>query len=354
MKKTIFISIATLTAAIMSAQTVNVHFTNGQTIRYNSSNVDYVDFSEKEPDPTITAGQVVDLGLSVLWASCNLGAESPEEYGNYYAWGETKTKGNYNLGNYSYYDDNLKRYTSIGDNISGTEYDAANVNLGSDWRIPTKDEIQELIDMCTCEWTQISGVNGFKFTGSNGNSIFMPASGEMVTSNCMYGNEYLHYWSSNASSDSDVYGMTNTENPIIVGWFSKWEGRPIRPVTTNPNAAGTPIDHSQDNIVTSNVTAHFLGGAVMEINGLIQSGSQLNVQLTNGSEENITLIKLQLIDSNTMAEGNNLLTEEVPVAAGTKAAYTITVGALGIYNPIVRFTYRYNNKSYTAEAKWSN
>lgn len=177
MKKYILLVAAVMCQLAAQAQTVNVHFKNGQKIQFPSVNVDYVDFSEKAPDPTVSAGAVVDLGLSVYWCSCNVGAESPEEYGDYYAWGETKPKNSYTEENYSYYNNDTKVYTDIGENISGTEYDAATVNLGSDWRMPTKAELQELLDKCTWEWTQINSVNGYKVTAENGNSIFIPAAG---------------------------------------------------------------------------------------------------------------------------------------------------------------------------------
>ena len=153
MKKFILLVAAVMCQLAAQAQTVNVHFKNGQKIQFPSVNVDYVDFSEKAPDPTVSAGAVVDLGLSVYWCSCNVGAESPEEYGDYYAWGETKPKSSYRRENYSYYNTETETYTDIGENISGTEYDAATVNLGSDWKMPTKDEFQELLDNCTWEWT---------------------------------------------------------------------------------------------------------------------------------------------------------------------------------------------------------
>ena len=145
MKKYILTLALATAQMVLMAQTVNVHFKNGQTINYPSDNVDYVDFSEKTPSPTLTAGAVVDLGLSVYWASCNLGAEKPEESGDYYAWGETKPKSNYSEYNYSYYDANTTVMTDIGNDISGTQFDAATVNLGSDWRMPTKIEMKDNI-----------------------------------------------------------------------------------------------------------------------------------------------------------------------------------------------------------------
>ena len=214
MKKVILSIISVAFAANLSAQTVNVHFKNGQIIEYPSSNVDYVDFSAKASDPTLSAGQVVDLGLSVYWASCNLGAENPEEYGDYYAWGETKPKSRYTEENYSYYDANTAQYINIGDDISGTQYDAATVNLGSDWRMPTKSEMQELVDKCTWEWTQVNGVNGNIVTGPNGNSIFLPAAGFSAGIKI---NEHLYYSTSTKGSSVGVcYIYKQTGLPIII------------------------------------------------------------------------------------------------------------------------------------------
>lgn len=356
MKKVILSIISVAFAANLSAQTVNVHFKNGQIIEYPSSNVDYVDFSAKASDPTLSVGQVVDLGLSVYWASCNLGAEKPEEYGDYYAWGETKPKSSYSEANYSYFNNDTKVYTDIGEDISGTEYDAATVNLGSDWRMPTKDEMQELADKCSWEWTQINSINGFKVTGTNGNSIFIPAAG-FAGFDRLRQNEYTYYYSStrnNSTVENVKYLWTsNTYKPRVSNSF-RYYGYPIRPVTSNPNASsGTPTDHSQDHLVTDKVKASFLGGAYSSINGKIQSGSQLNVRFSNGSSEAVTLTKIQLSDAATGSEGNNMLNSEVEVAAGEAKGYTVTVGAGGLTTPVIRFTYRYNNKNYVAEATWN-
>jgi len=351
MKKYILSIVLTTLQIVAVAQTVNVHFKNGQQIQFNSANVDYVDFSVKAPDPTVSAGTVVDLGLSIYWCSCNVGAESPEEYGNFYAWGETKTKSSYSQDNYSYYDKDKAKYIDIGDDIAGTEYDAATVNLGSDWRMPTKVEIQELLNNCSWEWTQIKGVNGYKVTGPNSNSIFLPAAGWYL-STLINVNKDLYYIS------SDCYGLVNNGNnttkPVCLGQKDyKGRGYSIRPVTTNPNAGGTPTDHSQDHLVTDKVTASFTGGAYSSINGKIQSGSQLNVRFSNGSSETVTLTKIQLGDAATGSEGNNMLNSEVEVAAGEAKNYTVTVGAGGLTTPVIRFTYRYNKKNYVAEATWS-
>ena len=353
MKKVILSIILVAFAANLSAQTVNVHFKNGQQIQYPASSVDYVDFSEKAADPAVSAGQVVDLGLSVYWASCNLGAESPEEYGDYYAWGETKPKSSYYTKNYSFYNAELDQIVDIGENISGTEFDAATVNLGKDWRMPTKTEIQELINNCTWEWTLVSGVRGYKVTAKNGNSIFLPAAGFKSDTQHYAKNTGLYYPSSVQSSLNNCYYLHGNSSSHYNSTVDKYMGLSIRPVTTNPNASGNPVDHSQDHLVTDKVKASFLGGAYSSINGKIQSGSQLNVRFSNGSSETVTLTKIQLGDAATGSEGNNMLNSEVEVAAGEAKSYTVTVGAGGLTTPVIRFTYRYNKKNYVAEAIWN-
>lgn len=354
--KKIILSIALATIQLITvAQTVNVHFKNGQTIQYPSDNVDYVDFSVKAPDPTVSAGTVVDLGLSVYWASFNLGAESPEEFGDYYSWGETKPKTSYYTKNYSFYDADKDQIFDIGDDISGTEYDAATVNLGSDWRMPTKDEIQELINNCSWEWTEIAGIRGYKVTANNGNSIFLPAAGWKSDTQHYEKNTRLYYSCSTQSPYSVQYQyLLNCDSyNKSLSTNNKYTGKVIRPVTSNPNAGGGPVDHSQDHLVTDKVSASFLGGAYSSINGRIQSGSQLNVRFSNGSSETVTITKIQLGDAETGSEGNNMLNSEVEVAAGEAKSYTVTVGAGGLKTPVIRFTYRYNKKNYVAEATWN-
>ena len=120
----------------------------------------------------INGHEYVDLGLSVKWATCNVGASSPTEYGNYYAWGETTTKSEYTKKN------SKTCGISMGDISGNSSYDAARTNWGGSWRLPTKAECQELLDNCKSEWTTVSGVRGRRFTSKkNGRSIFLPAAG---------------------------------------------------------------------------------------------------------------------------------------------------------------------------------
>ena len=150
--------------------------------------------------------EAVDLGLSVKWASCNVGASSPEEYGGYYAWGETEEKSDYGWDTYRYYNSSTGDFDYIGSNISGISYDVAHVKWGGGWRMPTRDEIEELCEKCSWEWTSVNGVWGQKVTGPNGNSIFLPAAG----CRCGSGTEvysrgsYGFYWSGTLYEDSSI------------------------------------------------------------------------------------------------------------------------------------------------------
>ncbi len=99
----------------------------------------------------------VDLGLSVKWATCNLGASSPSDMGERYAWGETKTKSDFTWSNYLYYNSTSGSVVNIGSDIAGTDYDAAKAQLGSNWRMPSKAECQELVSKCTFKTVTIDG-----------------------------------------------------------------------------------------------------------------------------------------------------------------------------------------------------
>ena len=127
--------------------------------------------------------QEVDLGLpsGKIWAGWNIGATSPEEYGDYFSWGETQPKSNYTFDSYMHTEYSPQTYNhdyvNIGCEISATKYDAAQYMWGSDWRMPTKTELEELVYECTWEDFEYKGVKGFLITGPNEVSMFLPAAG---------------------------------------------------------------------------------------------------------------------------------------------------------------------------------
>lgn len=166
-------------------------------------------------------GEWIDLGLpsGLLWRAYNLGATSPEGYGNYYAWGETSTKSVYTWETYIYgdYDStwHLYKYNTFDgygtvDNRTTLEAmdDAATAALGSGARIPTKAEWQELLDNTTAEWTTVNNVNGRKFTGTNGNSLFLPAAGYRSGSEPDYAGEGGYYWASSLYESDPRYAWS--------------------------------------------------------------------------------------------------------------------------------------------------
>ena len=160
----------------------------------------------------------VNLGLpsGLLWASCNVGATCPEDYGDYYAWGETQTKSVYNWGNYrygqgshqltKYCDDPNYGANGYTDNLTTLQPgdDAATANLGNGARTPTKAEWEEMVNNTTHIWTNQNGVNGWKFTAPNGNSIFLPAAGDFVSTLHDAG-AAGHYWTSTLGTDGPDY-----------------------------------------------------------------------------------------------------------------------------------------------------
>ena len=161
--------------------------------------------------PDANHPHVIDLGLpsGTKWACCNVGASAPEQYGNYYAWGETKPKDVYGFQSYQYGSskDNL---VDIGLDIAGTSYDAATANWGAPWRMPSLDQIVELCENCSYTWTTQNGVEGGKFTGSNGGTVFIPAAGYRGDSGLHEASTIGMYWSSINGSGlggDPYYGM---------------------------------------------------------------------------------------------------------------------------------------------------
>lgn len=205
MKKIILLSIILAGAGVAGAQTkvMRIHHSNGTSETMTVTDVTKITFEDEgnaDIDPTT---QMVDMGLSVKWAAWNVGATSPDQYGDYFAYGEVKPKSDYTLLNYEwlYYGyldgedlDEWEYYLKLGANITGTNYDAAHVNWGDKWRMPSRAEWQELFNNSTKLWTSVNGVEGARFTSNiNGNSIFIPAAGNKFdgqethqTTNCMY------------------------------------------------------------------------------------------------------------------------------------------------------------------------
>lgn len=199
--------------------------------------------------PTPDEHDWVDLGLpsGTLWATMNVGASSPEEFGDYFAWGETAPKNKYSWNTYKWCngsENTLTKYcteSSYGTVDNKTELeledDAAYVNWGPLWRMPSMDQQEELRDMCTWQWTTRNGVNGYLITGPNGGSLFLPAAGVLVE----HGNQDIgscgYYWSHSLyeESPSNVGRMYYYSGGMACGYRHRSFGMTVRPVRVSQN-----------------------------------------------------------------------------------------------------------------------
>ena len=179
----------------------------------------------------------VDLGLSVKWATCNVGANAPEEYGDYFTWGETSTRSDYSSSNCPTYRLSISQLQTQG-YIDGegnltSQYDAATANCGGDWRMPTVAELEELHNNCIWTWTTQNGVNGYKVVGPNGNSIFLPAAGYRNGSSLNNAGGSGNYWSSSPYEDysnSRAFGLYFDSDNLFTNYFFRDYGKSVRPV----------------------------------------------------------------------------------------------------------------------------
>lgn len=182
----------------------------------------------------------INLGLpsGTKWASCNIGATRPEAFGDYYAWGEVSAKSVYDWSTYTHCDGTIESCHNIGSDICGTQHDAAHVKWGRKWQIPISDQIKELIDNCRYEWTQFNGVNGGRFTGPNGNSIFLPAAGYrddsslINTTGCIDVSYFAEYLSGSQISPFIEYAFCLQINDCGAEWrnTARCNGNVIRAV----------------------------------------------------------------------------------------------------------------------------
>lgn len=194
----------------------------------------------------------VDLGLpsGTLWATCNVGASAPEEYGDYFAWGETEPKdyyywdtykwcnGSYNMMT-KYCTNSTYGYNGFVDNKTelDPEDDAAYVNLGPSWRMPTKEQQRELYEKCSSVWTTQNGVNGRLFTGPNGNTLFLPAAGDRWDESLYDAGSYGYYWSRtlNSSYPNNAYILDFYSGNVGWNYNGRYDGFAVRAVRVSQN-----------------------------------------------------------------------------------------------------------------------
>ena len=236
--KKMFMAVIALMMTISASAQFYIYCSDGNIIKVDS--ISMIAHGENV-DPY----NYVDLGLSVKWATCNVGATKPWEYGDYFAWGETEPKSIYDWSTYKWcrgsndtqtkYCTNSSYGTVDGKTTLEAADDAARANWGGSWRMPTKAELDELVKQCTWTWTSQNGVYGYKVTskksGYTNESIFIPAAGSRLNSSLGDAGIYGYYWSSSlyTSPDGAYYLLFNSSS---VGWDrrSRCYGRSVRPV----------------------------------------------------------------------------------------------------------------------------
>ena len=199
-----------------------------------------MDIAKEKQATVITAQQInensrkinrqeyVDLGLSVKWATYNMGEKTAEKLGSYYAWGETGSKRKYDSVSSTSYAKNI----DVDVTNATPKYDMARKAWGEPWRMPTGKEVQELIDSCEWQWANLNGMNGYKVTGPNGNSIFIPASGIYSGAEMKDGGLLGAYWTANHSENDSLRAkyLYITNNEYSLKDTARFYGMNIRPV----------------------------------------------------------------------------------------------------------------------------
>ena len=284
---------------------------------------------------------MIDLGLpsGTKWACCNVGASSPGGFGSYYAWGETKEKDVYNEATYQYcsgtdsngdgrydYEDIAEAvYQFLGSDIAGTYYDVAHMKWGGCWVMPTNDQIKELINNCTSQWTTMNGINGLLFTSPNGGAIFLPAAGGYFDEGVSEIGTWGYYYSStqHTSFPESVYALSfnsfNVLSDLNGSAWGKMGGFNIRPVY---------VESTQKSLSLSTNSVEIYAGETATVD--ITSGSGTYVV---GSTDN-DVAKASLSGSTITIRGfsaGSVVVTVVDPAFGSPQLISVTVKGPKVY-----------------------
>ena len=288
-------------------------YTEGQTISLTENITLYAQWKKNKISGNANGHEYVDLGLpsGTLWATCNVGANTPEEYGDYFAWGETQPKDYYHWETYKLSakgsHNSMTKYCfspSYGtvDNINILELsdDAANANWGGDWRMPTIDNFSELTT--ECEWSLVTkdGIRGFTVTGKNGKTIFLPEAGHYLGDELSQVGLKGAYWSSNLGSH-DAYSSCfyiGVSQEVKISGYDRCRGYSIRPILPKE------IVIEPEKPITYTISFHANGG----------SGSMSAIEI--GEDESIS------IPTNTFNHEDYKFTGWNTKADGTGTSYT--------------------------------
>lgn len=255
MKKIFIMMALAMGAWTVNAQSMKVVKTDGTTYEFRTDEIQSVLFDEGDGRLMENGHEYVDLGLpsGTMWATCNVGAEKPEDAGDYFAWGEVTTKEAYSSQTYKYgtaetadgegydqltviykYNTNTALGLPDGKTVLEPEDDAAAVNMGGAWRMPTYEDLNELLENCYCQLTKMNGVRGMKFTAANGNWIFLPCVGLRYGEIAMFndaGMKWGFYWTSTLASDPQMARYLYSDgNPSKHGESFRFYGQSVRGV----------------------------------------------------------------------------------------------------------------------------
>lgn len=255
MKK--FITLASLVlivSANVQAQSMKVIKTDGTVYEFRTDEVHSVEFEPGDGRLTENGYEYVDLGLpsGTMWATCNVGATKPEEAGDYFSWGEVTPKENYTSLTYLWGTSNqtdgedyeqltvITKYNTnpalgLPDNrtVLEPEDDAATVNMGGAWRMPTAEDLDELLSQCYYQITKVNGVRGLKFIGSNGNTLFLPCVGLRYGEIMMFNDvamKWGFYWTSTLGTDPQMGCYLYTDGENKNGESFRFYGQSVRGV----------------------------------------------------------------------------------------------------------------------------
>ena len=172
--------------------------------------------------------EYVDLGLpsGTLWATRNVGASTPMDFGSFFAWGETQPKSSYDNSSYQC----TKYNNEDNKTVLDPEDDAAFMNWGPSWRMPSLEQIKELCDSCSGQWTSINGINGWLVTGRNGNIMFMPAAGYRSGPSLISGSWEGNYWSRTVKNRSEAFCMELASRDLFINSLFRQQGYSVRAV----------------------------------------------------------------------------------------------------------------------------
>lgn len=285
--------------------------------------------------------QYVDLGLPSgnLWATCNLGATKPEEYGHYYSWGETTPKNAGSHNDYAYWDKNTSKFTKYtpkaeyavtidGMSTLLPEDDAASVALGTGWHTPTPADFKELIQYCTLRrHTQRNGVYGALFT-RNGHELFIPAAGFKTPSIIQEG-KYAYCWSDSLSSTHLAYWFASGSEGCGVSGSDRMNAAPIRAVRHKSDGAPQPVDLLVTSINISAPSSHLLVGTTMQLSAEVSPKDATNKTISWTSEQPAVASVNASGLVTALTVGTATLTARSTDGSNVTSSYTITVEAKG-------------------------